>query len=40
MRERHDTVAIAAGRPPAELAAAIGFVDESHLTERFKGALV
>ena len=30
---------LAAGRPPAEVAAAIGFADQSHLTKRFKGAL-
>jgi AraC-like DNA-binding protein len=24
--------------PPAEVAAAIGFADQSHLTKRFKGA--
>ena len=29
---------LAAGRPPAEVAAAIGFADQSHLTKRFKGA--
>jgi AraC-like DNA-binding protein len=29
---------LAAGRPPAEAAAAIGFADQSHLTKRFKGA--
>jgi len=29
---------LAAGRPPAEVAAAIGFTDQSHLTKRFKGA--
>jgi AraC-like DNA-binding protein len=29
---------LAAARPPAEVAAAIGFADQSHLTKRFKGA--
>jgi AraC-like DNA-binding protein len=29
---------LAAGLPPAEVAAAIGFADQSHLTKRFKGA--
>jgi AraC-like DNA-binding protein len=29
---------LAAGQPPAEVAAAIGFADQSHLTKRFKGA--
>ena len=29
---------LAAGRPPAEVAAAIGFADQSHLTKRFRGA--
>jgi AraC-like DNA-binding protein len=29
---------LAAGRPPAEVAAATGFADQSHLTKRFKGA--
>ena len=29
---------LAAGRPPAEVAATIGFADQSHLTKRFKGA--
>lgn len=29
---------LAAGRPAAEVAAAVGFADQSHLTRRFKGA--
>jgi len=29
---------LAAGHPPAQVAAAIGFADQSHLTKRFKGA--
>src|SRR5262245_21702509 len=29
---------LAAGHPPADVAAAIGFADQSHLTKRFKGA--
>jgi AraC-like DNA-binding protein len=29
---------LAAGEAPAEIAAAVGFVDQSHLTRRFKGA--
>jgi AraC-like DNA-binding protein len=29
---------LAAGQPPAAVAAAIGFADQSHLTKRFKGA--
>jgi AraC-like DNA-binding protein len=29
---------LAAGQPPAQVAAAIGFADQSHLTKRFKGA--
>jgi AraC-like DNA-binding protein len=29
---------LAAGQPPAEVAAGIGFADQSHLTKRFKGA--
>jgi len=29
---------LTAGHPPAEVAAAIGFADQSHLTKRFKGA--
>ena len=29
---------LAASRPPAAVAAAIGFADQSHLTKRFKGA--
>lgn len=29
---------LARGHPPAEVAAAVGFADQSHLTKRFKGA--
>jgi AraC-like DNA-binding protein len=29
---------LSAGEPPAEVAAAVGFADQSHLTKRFKGA--
>jgi AraC-like DNA-binding protein len=29
---------LAAGHPPAAIAAAVGFADQSHLTKRFKGA--
>jgi AraC-like DNA-binding protein len=29
---------LSAGQPPAQVAAAIGFADQSHLTKRFKGA--
>jgi AraC-like DNA-binding protein len=29
---------LAAGQPPAHVAAAIGFADQSHMTKRFKGA--
>jgi AraC-like DNA-binding protein len=30
---------LSAGQPPAHVAAAVGFADQSHLTKRFKGAL-
>jgi AraC-like DNA-binding protein len=30
---------LSAGEPPAHVAAAVGFADQSHLTKRFKGAL-
>ena len=29
---------LAAGEPPAQVAAAVGFADQSHLNKRFKGA--